>query len=222
MFKSKARSLNIPQYEHSRLSGIFALLWGNEEFDRPLIDNAAFVQGVALHDWHYGVVDNLPIGEACEAEWLVLVRQGVEYWFDDPILDILAKLQLKRLLDGRESPEAERLINLVETRISERLEQTRYSRQQFEWADKITKCCDDLAFHFSFEKPVEGSLPVYAKIDSREETLLTYAIRAAGEITIGPWPFAQPSFSGLIIGYERAGYPDRLQPRVIPYSCRPG
>jgi hypothetical protein len=49
-----------------------------------------------------------------------------------------------------------------------------------------------------------------------------YAISAAGEIKVEPWPFAVLSFSGLIIGYERGGYPDRLEPRVIPYHCRPG
>jgi hypothetical protein len=44
-----------------------------------------------------------------------------------------------------------------------------------------------------------------------------YAISAAGEIKVEPWPFAVLSFSGLIIGYERGGYPDRLEPRVIPF-----
>lgn len=64
MFKSKIRSIIIPQYEHGRLAGTVASLWGNDDFARPVIDFASFVQGVALHDWHYGPIDNLPIGEA--------------------------------------------------------------------------------------------------------------------------------------------------------------
>ena len=50
MFKSKVRPINIPQYEHGRLAGIFALLWGNEAFDRPEFNFDSFVQGVALHE----------------------------------------------------------------------------------------------------------------------------------------------------------------------------
>ena len=50
MFKSKVRPINVPQYEHGRLSGAFALLWGNEVFDRPEFNFDSFVQGVALHE----------------------------------------------------------------------------------------------------------------------------------------------------------------------------
>lgn len=53
MFKSKVRPVDVPNYEHSRLAGIFASYWGNQDFDKPVLDNAAFVEGVALHDWHY-------------------------------------------------------------------------------------------------------------------------------------------------------------------------
>jgi hypothetical protein len=193
MFKSKVRPINIPQY-----------------------------QGVTLHDWHYGLVDNLPIREAREADWLKMTRKGVEQWFDDPITDMVTKLHLRRLLKGRKSSEAEELIRLIESRIVKRLPQTRFSREQFEWADKITKFCDDLAFDFSFEKPVEKSLLICTEANSSKETPLTYAIRSDGEVRVAPWPFSLPSFSGLIIGYERGWYPDRLQPKVLPYRCQPG
>ena len=144
MFKSKVRPIIIPQYEHGRLAGTLAAMWGNNDFDRPVIDFESFVRGVALHDWHYGVIDNSPIGEANEADWLAMVRKGVEYWFDDPMADIVAKLHLKRLLSGRNTSETEILINRIELRITERLPQTRFSRQQFEWADIITCFCDQL------------------------------------------------------------------------------
>jgi hypothetical protein len=222
MFRSKVRPINVPQYEHGRLSGTFAALWGNQDFDRPAIDSASFIQGVALHDWHYGPVDNLPIGEANEADWLEMVRKGVDYWFPDPTTDIVAKLHLRRLLSGRDSPEVQRLIRLVELRIVERLPQTASSREQFEWADKITRFCDDVAFDFSFETPVKETRSLCTKANSSTETPVTYSIGSDGEITVEPWPFGPPSFSGFIIGYERAGYPDRLQPTLVPYHCRPG
>lgn len=170
MFKSKVRPINVPQYEHGRLAGTFASLWGNEDYDKPVIDFASFVQGVALHDSHYGIVDNLPISEANEADWLEMTRKRVEYWFEDPITDLVAKLHLGRLLNRQESPETEGLINLIELRIAERLPHTRFSQEQFEWADKITRFCDRLAFDFSFEASRENSRSVYAKANSSKET----------------------------------------------------
>ncbi len=222
MFKSKVRAINVPQYEHGRLAGVFAYLWGNEAFDRPALDFASFVQGVALHDWHYSPIDDLPIGEAGEAEWLTLFSKGAAYWFTDPVTDIVAKLHLKRLVSRSDSAEMERLASLVEARIVERLPETGFSREQFEWADRITRFCDDLAFHFSFELPVVKTTTLYSRVGSRKETAVTYEIRANGEISIKPWPFSPPSFAGIIMGYERAGYPEKLLPQVLPFRCQPG
>ena len=33
MVKSKVRRMVIPQYEHGRLAGTFAWLWGNHDFE---------------------------------------------------------------------------------------------------------------------------------------------------------------------------------------------
>jgi hypothetical protein len=217
MFRSKVRALIIPQYEHGRLAGTLASLWGNEDFARPAIDFTSFIKGVTLHDWHYGVVDDLAIGGVSEVEWLDMVRKGIEYWFDDPITDIVAKLHLRRLVSGRNLPEADTLLNLVELRIIERLPSTSFSREQFEWADTITRYCDNLAFDFSFEKPVEKSSAVYARANSRKETPITYAIKPGGEIVVEPWPFSVEAFSGIIIGYHQAGYPETLTPEIVPF-----
>lgn len=221
MFKSKVRPVNVPHYEHSRLAGIFASFWGNHDFERPFIENAAFVHGVALHDWHYTPIDNLPLGEASEAEWLEIVRKGVEHWYTDPTTDIVTKLHIKRLLSNATSPEAERLTQQVERRIKKQLPQTGFTLGQFEWADKITAFCDFLAFDFSFEEPVRKTRSVYNRVNSKETKPITYWVKPEGEITIEPWPFSTSSFSGMIIGYEREGYPERLQPIIMPYHCHP-
>ena len=221
MFKSKIRSIVISQYEHSRLAGNFAMLWGNEDFDKPTIDFASFVQGVALHDWHYGIVDNLPIGKANEADWLAMTRKGVDYWFEDPITDIVAKRHLRRLLNGQEGNEIEKQINQIDLRITERIVQTDFSYEQFEWADNITRFCDNLAFDFSFEKPTQESVLLYAKVTSNKETPVAYKISAKGEIIIDPWPFSVSSFSGIITGYKAESYPENLEPKSIPYHCQP-
>jgi hypothetical protein len=222
MFKSKTRPINIPQYEHGRLSGELAAAWGNEAFDRPAIEMGAFIQGVALHDWHYGPVDNLPIGEASVADWLVAVHRGAELWFADPVTDIVAKLHLKRLISHFESPVLVELGDHIEARVTERLPQTDYSREQFEWAGRITRFCDTLAFDFSFEQPDSKTVTICSRTGKTDTVAVTYAINPPGEITVTPWPFNRPVISGILIGYERAGYPDKLQPTVIQYYCRPG
>jgi hypothetical protein len=219
VFRSKVRSIIIPQYEHGRLAGTFASVWGNKDFERPVIDFASFVQGVALHDWHYGIIDNVAIGEAAEADWLEMVRSGANYWFNDPITDIVAKLHLKRLLNGRDLPGIDELVNLIEFRIAERLSQTRFSRKQFEWADRITEYCDQLAFDFSFEEPVKASRAVFAKENSDEEIPITYEIKPGGEIMVDPWPFSVDEFHGIITGYYQTGYPEMLTPEIIQFRC---
>ena len=217
MFRSKTRPVIIPQYEHGRLAGTFASLWGNRDFQRPAIDFEAFVQGVAFHDWHYGVVDNFGIGELTEAEWLEIVRKGVAYRFDDPIVDIVAKLHMRRLLGGRDAAVIAELIDRIDIRIAERLPQTNYQREQFEWADRITNCCDMLAFDFSFEQPVKGSLAVFADEKAVEDTTITYEIRPDGEIAVAPWPFCVDAIRGVMIGYHAEDYPGTLKPEIISF-----
>lgn len=217
MFKSRARAINVPQYEHGRLAGVLAAHWGNDAFDRPALHWPGFVQGVTLHDWHYGPIDNLPILEMDEAAWLEVVQRGVAHRFDDPTTDIVAKLHIKRLLGDRVSPAVAALREQIEARVAERLPDSGATRAQFEWADRIMAFCDDVAFHYSFERPRTLTTTLYADVAATVPTTITYIIGPAGTVTVTPWPFGRPSFSGLIVGYERPGYPETLTPRVIPY-----
>ena len=104
MFESKTRDIIIPQYEHGRLAGALAQVWGNENFKRPALPFASFVQGIAQHDWHYGLLDNLSISGASEAEWLAMARLGLELRLDDRVADILMKLHLRRLYAFNPTP----------------------------------------------------------------------------------------------------------------------
>jgi hypothetical protein len=219
MFRSKVRAIVIPQYEHGRLAGTFALFWGNKEFEKPVIDFSSFVTGVALHDWHYGVIDNLAIGEAAEADWEEIVRKGGLHWFDDPITDIVAKFHLRRLLRGHDSPKTDEMMSLINGRITERLSQTDFSFAQFVWADKITAFCDQLAFDFCFEETVSGLQAVFSNVNAEQETILTYEIRSGGQIVVDPWPFSVEKFDGIITGYHEKGYPEVLTPEIIPFRC---
>lgn len=222
MFESKERTIVIPQYEHGRLSGEIAARWGNERFDRPAFDFASFVEGVAFHDWGYGVVDNLPIGRRSEESWLAVVRKGVALRFDSPISDIVAKLHIRRLLSWNESPARQALIDALDARVDERLPETGCTRGDFEWADKITRFCDFLAFDFAFENPTKRAMRISPKVDSSAEVEVRYRIGTRGQVFVNPWPFSMPAFSGSIIGYRREGYPEALNPLIVRYEIKPG
>jgi len=221
MFKSKTRSIIIPQSEHGRLSGVLASLWGNEAFDRPAFDFAAFVEGVILHDWNYGLVDTLPIMEAGEEEWLAMAARGVHHTFENPITDIVVKLHLKRLLNSHDYPERQELVRVIDKHVAVRLPQTGFALADFEWADKITRFCDMVAFDFSFERPTTETIELYDRCGSDQLTPITYQINPNGKIHIDPWPFSVPCYAGFILGYQREGYPDNLCPVIVEFHLSP-
>jgi len=221
MFKSKMRLIIIPQSEHGRLSGVLASLWGNEGFDRPAFDFGAFVEGVILHDWNYGLVDTLPIMEAGEEEWLTMAACGVHHTFENPVIDIVVKLHLKRLLNAHNYPERQKLVRVIDRHVASRLPQTAFTLTDFEWADKITRFCDMVAFDFSFEQPTTETIKLYARRGVGQMTPVTYEIKPNGEIQVDPWPFSVPCYSGFIFGYQREGYPNDLCPVILEFHLFP-
>ena len=217
MFQSKIRPLIIPQSEHARLAGVLASLWGNAVFDRPALDWVGFVKGVTFHDRGYGLIDNFPIGVVDEVTWLGIMRQGIESQYADPIADVLVLIHIQRLLRLRDTPERKELADLAESSIQKQLRQHHLTRKPFEWADRITRFCDSVAFHFAFGAPVEVTLPVYSQTTLMKEIVLTYTIESNGNIIVNPWPFAVDQGAGFIIGYQVEGYPDRLEPDIISW-----
>lgn len=222
MFESKARPINLTQYEHGRLCGVLASCWGNERFQKPALPFDPFVTAVTLHDWHYELIDNVPIGKASDEAWLEVTRKGVEYRHADPIVDILTRLHLKRLLNFgiHVTDEVPELLRMVEDRVVERLPETNHSRAEFEGADLITRLCDFLTFDLHFEKPVSRNCQIFADGVSEDEVAITHAITGPGQATVDPWPFNIPVIEGVLIGFERDGYPADLKPVVIPYTIR--
>jgi len=80
------------------------------------------------------------------------------------------------------------------------------------------RLCDNVAFHFSFEIEQELTAKVCQRVGDEEETAVAYHVQSPGQIIIDPWPFAIPAFSGMIIGYQAEGYPDLLEPVVVPFE----
>ncbi len=230
MFKSKVRDINFSQYEHGRLAGTLARHWGNDEFARPELIFAAFADGVTLHDWGYGVLDNLPIGEMDDATWLKVVSKGIDKIYDQPDTTIIVRLHIRRLLALDLTPERQAYIEEIDLRIAEQLDTstepgfggTGTQLEKYKRADKITQLCDMISFDFCFESPRQRTLDVFTNPRTEEKTDITFEIRPGGEVRVEPWPFSVPELSGILYAFQRDGYPQKLQPVIVPFDIRPG
>ncbi len=221
MFKSKLRPIVITQAEHGKLAGTLAFLWGNAHFDRPPVDFFSFVAGVTLHDRGYGLLDNAPLLATPDEEWLQITRAGFYQPCANPVVDLITKLHLRRLL-GYNLATAPRqaLFTEMETVIQAQWSAHKLKQADFERMDRITRFCDDLAFSFCFETPTQGTVKVFPKNDQDNEVDLQYTIVpsiASSEILVNPWPFAVESYTGYLMGYQQEDYPARLEPVLVPF-----
>jgi hypothetical protein len=217
MFKSKTRPLVLPQSEHARLAGLLAYHWGNADFDRPALDFASFVNGVAEHDRGYGVYDNAPIDGVSLQTWLTIQRKSLLNVCDDMITNIVCWMHIRRLLSYDSTPERDELRHMADTMIDEAVTQLGIEQDVFEWSDTITNFCDTIAFHYGFDEPKERSMEICYKTGSMERKTVHYWLKADGVIQVDPWVFNVDSLSGFVKGYEEDGYPDRLEPVLLPF-----
>jgi hypothetical protein len=216
MFISKQRPIAIPQWEHQKLAGTLALLWGNAEFERPPVPFESFLTGIGLHDRAYGSLDNLPIGAIPEDEWLALTRSGFEMTWADPVADLITKLHLKRLTSYGSAPARQALAAEMAQAIQAKIERYGMEATMFERIDRITNLCDRIAFDFCFEAPAEGNVSLFPRNGRDEEVTIGYQVRD-GTIAIYPWPFGVESQRGYLVGYQLQGYPAALEPVTIQY-----
>jgi hypothetical protein len=212
VFRSSRRDVVFPQAEHARLAGAIALAWGNERFARPPLPFDAFVRGVALHDRGYGQLDADGIGEVAPDRWLGIQRAGFAPRGEEPVVDLVVALHIHRLVAGRDAemtaalPELHRAAGVDESDAAE--------------ADLITNLCDRVAFDFCVEERVRGQVAV-APAHGSEPVPIEYTVDGDGEITLEPWPLGPSSVSGIILGFSAGGYPDVLEPVVVPFDVRP-
>lgn len=220
MFKSKVRPIVIPQSEHLKLAGTLALVWGNVRFDFPPFPRLSVVTGIALHDRAFGYLDTVAIREAADEDWLPLTRRGFFMPCSDPVADLITRLHLRRLVIADDTPARRALAQEMELAIEQQLAQHGFSREVFERIDRITNFCDRVSVDFCFEQPAQGAVQIYPRNVGQEALPLQYQIDA-GEIAIAPWPLSVETCQGYLVGYQRAGYPERLDPVILPYRIRP-
>ncbi|MDX1995768.1 MAG: DUF3891 family protein [bacterium] len=221
MFKSKTRSIVIPQSEHGRVAGMLAAHWGSDRFQKPPVPFESFVKGVTLHDRGYGLLDNAPLLEMPDADWMDITRRGFDYVSADPIADIIVRHHLLRLT--KYNPVESRLpeIERMETALDEAIAASGIAPDVFQKIDRLMRLCDDIAFDFCFEQPRARKTEVYANFADDAATPLQHTLSEGGLITLTPWPFSIPEISGFIFGYEREGYPDRLETVIVPFRVVP-
>ena len=217
MFKSKQRPIAIPQWEHQKLAGTLALLWGNAEFERPPVPFESFLTGVGLHDRAYDPLDNLPIGEIPEEEWLALTRCGFDMIWADPVADLIAKMHLRRLVSYGNAPVRRALAAEMAQAINEQVQRQGLDAAVFDRIDCITNLCDSIAFDFCFEVPAAGEVLIFARNERVEEVKVGYRI-ANGVVQVDPWPFNVDSYAGYLVGYQLESYPTVLEPVVMSYQ----
>jgi hypothetical protein len=172
----------------------------------------SFVRGVADHDRGYGELDDDPIGGVMSSEhWVAIQRRGFEPRGDDPVVDLVVALHVRRLLSSRDDEHEEAAYADVDALLPSLYEAAGVGADQAEAADAITNICDVVSFAFCFEEPVE-----------REVRDHRVCVDGNGEVEVDPWPFAVPRLAGLVTGFEADGYPGRLVPVVTPFEASPG
>lgn len=221
MFKSKQRPIAISQWEHQKLAGTLALLWGNANFERPPVLFESFLTGIGLHDRAYGPLDNLPIGELPEEEWLALTRRGFEMTWADPVADVITKMHLRRLTSYGSVPARQAMAAEMTQAVRAQIQRYGLDAATLERIDRITNLCDRIAFDFCFEVPAEGEVRIFPRNDRDDEIALCYRI-ASGTIQVDPWPFGVGSHAGYLVGYQLNGYPTALEPAMLPYQLVQG
>jgi hypothetical protein len=153
------------------------------------------VRGVADHDRGYGELDDDSLGEVAEDRWVEIQRRGFAPRGEDPVVDLVVALHVRRLIG--EGPAFEE----VDALLPSLLAAAGVSRADAELADAVTNVCDVISFEFCFEAPNEREVRGYRVVLDGE-----------GRIEVDPWPFAVPRLTGLVTAYERDGYPQRLMP----------
>jgi len=220
MFKSKRRSVAIPQSEHLKLVGALVYLWGNRDFDLPQVELASLVAGVGLHDRGYGSLDDSPVGDMPTEKWLAITRRGFDMTGSDPVADLIVRHHLARLTSNNAAPDVQALHETLVREIGDQLSGQAFSAALFERIDRITNLCDSISFGFCFEAPVEGQVSIFPRNTANDEVSVRYSIRSTG-ITIAPWPFSVASIKGYLVGYRLPDYPARLDPVILPYLISP-
>ena len=219
MFKSKRRPILTPQSEHLKLVGTLAMLWGNDDFDTPPIERNSMIAGMGLHDRGYGYLDNAPIGEMGDDIWFPIARHGFYMECSDVVADTLVKYHFRRLASHGQTEARNELAAEFSTSIDEQLKEHDLSKSLFDRMDRITNLLDLISFNFCFDVPASGEVSIFSRNDEGTEVTVHFEVED-GVIHVDPWPFSIDEHVGYLVAYYVEGYPERLDPFILPYRLQ--
>lgn len=219
MFKSKRRQIVTPQSEHLKLVGTLAMLWGNDQFDAPPIERNSMIMGMGLHDRGYGYLDNAPIGGMRDEEWEIIARRGFYMDGSDAVADAIVKYHIRRLASHGKTDIRKTLFAEFSQGVDEHLKRHNLSQVMFDRMDRITDLLDSLSFELCFDVPASDRIDIFPRNGEDKETTVEYQVKD-GEITANPWIFSVDQHIGYLIAYQMDGYPERLEPVILPYRLK--
>jgi hypothetical protein len=219
MFKSKRRPIVTPQSEHLKLVGTLAMLWGNDDFDFPPIERTSMIAGMGLHDRGYGYLDNNPIGGMDDSIWFEIARRGFYMPCSDLVADTIVKYHIRRLAEHGDSTGRKALAAEFSAAVDEQLKGHNLSKELFDRMDRITDLCDNLSLNFCFDVPASGTVSVYPRNTGDREVTVNYHVED-GVISASPWPFSVDRYEGYLVAYQLDGYPEQLDPVILPYLLK--
>ena len=146
MFRSKRRPIIIPQSEHLRLVGTLAMLWGNDDFDLPLVERNSMVAGMSLDNRGYGLLDNSAIGEMSEDEWQGIARRSYSMYNSNIVADTIVKYHVRRLSSFSDTDDRKAMTAEFSEAIDEQLKAHNLSKEIFDRMDRITELTDNISF----------------------------------------------------------------------------
>ena len=216
MFKSKSRPIVIPQSEHLRLAGALAMLWGNGDFDIPPVERNSMIAGMALHDRGYGLLDNSAIGEMSEEEWQGIARRSFSKNSSDVVADTIIRYHIRRLASYSNTDARRAMVAEFSQAIDEQIKSHGLPKEVFDRMDRITELTDNVSFAFCFDVPDSGVVSIFPRNREDSEISVHYRVEN-GIMNVSPWPFSVDFYNGYIFAYPLDGYPERLDPFILPY-----
>jgi hypothetical protein len=219
MFKSKRRPIVTPQSEHLKLVGTLAMLWGNQDFDFPPIERMSMIAGMGTHDRGYGYLDNHSIGGMEDSEWFPVARRTFYMPCSDVVADTIVKYHFRRLANHDDSAGRKALTEEFSSAIDEHLKKHNLSKALYERIDRITNLCDNLSFSFCFDVLASGEISIFPRNGMNTEVTVKYHVED-GLISASPWPFSVDAYEGYILAYQLEGYPEQLDPFILPFTLR--
>lgn len=128
---------------------------------------------------------------------------------------------VSKRLKTKPSEKFEKLQKDFEIGIENKLTSSKYSKDDFLWADRITNLCDRISFNFSFGEDIVEPISVYPKVGSDEKIEIRQLLRDKSTIELDSWPFSSKEIRNVVIAYENENYPKLLKTVLLEFRLLP-